>query len=264
MLLFQLLLTAIFLGGACLAWKPVFFKSPCVFKLQQLNELTATVVLSTTICGGTVGMYAPPAHAVNSAFSGAMSAMKSETKRQQEFGMSSKNFDELSAGAKKRFAVEKCKKDSSARKAAGYSSAAECTTAVLGGDYAPIVKGFREAEPRVKFNGNTATVEQLPAVSQKAELKAMLGNTAPPAPAKLPAAPAPAPAPTTTAPAAKKQRQKTQDLSGLSDSSKRRRALAGCKDADLRRASGMASASACTERVLSDDFASMIEALEYQ
>jgi len=257
MLLFQLLLTAIFLGGACLAWKPVYFKSPSL--ALQLKELTATVVISTTICGGTVGMYAPPAHAVNSAFSGAMSAMKSETKRQQEFGMSAKNFDELSAGAKKRFAVEKCKKDSSARKAAGYSSAAECTTAVLGGDYAPIVKGFREAEPRVKFNGNTATVEQLPAVSQKAELKAMLGNTAPPAPAKLPPAPT-----TTTAPAAKKQRQKTQDLSGLSDSSKRRRALAGCKDADLRRASGMASASACTERVLSGDIASMIEALEYQ
>lgn len=256
MLVFQVLLILVFFG-ASKAWKPDHKLAS--FPTLRLLKFSAAVAISS----GTVGIYAPPAHAVNSAFSGAMSAMKSETKRQQEFAMSAKSFDEMSASAKKRYAITKCKEDASARKAAGYSSVAECTTAVLGGDYAPIVKGLTEKEPRVKFSGNTATVE-LPVESQKAELKAMLSNTAQPAPAKLTSAPAPSPTKPSSAPAAKKQREKTQDLSGLSDASKRRRALAGCKDADLRRASGMTSASTCTERVLSDDFEAMIEALEYQ
>ena len=270
-MLLQQVLLAVFLG-ICPAWKiPTF---------SGIKHVAAAATLSATVFGGTLGTCATPAHAANSALSGAMSAMKSETKRQQEFAMSAKSFDEMSASAKKRFALEKCKKDAIARKAAGYASAAECTTAVLGGNYATIVSG-RDDEPRVKFSvsGNTATVAP-PAERQtglstlggqgRAELKAMLGSTVPPAPDKAPAAPAAVatatkPSPTLApVPTVKQQRERMQDLSGISQASKRRRALQGCKDVDLRRAAGMASATVCTERVLKDDFAQMIEALEYQ
>ena len=51
-----------------------------------------------------------------------------------------RDFDSLPEGAKKRKALSYCK-DNTPRKAAGYSSASECTEAVLSGNFDAIVKG---------------------------------------------------------------------------------------------------------------------------
>lgn len=208
----------------------------------------------------------PPAFAANDAFSGAMSAMGAQTRRQQEASSAARSFDELSAGAKKRFALDKCK-DSAARKEGGYTSAAQCTSDVLGGNYATIVNG-REEEPLLRYS-STPTAPSFAPISTPSPSPAPAATPTPsraaaPAPSAPPAAPKPsAPSAPSKSKLGAAQRKKTQDLSGLSSSAQRRRALAGCKKAELRKVAGYRSESSCTERVLKDDLQPMIEALEY-
>jgi hypothetical protein len=170
-----------------------------------------------------------------------------------------KSFDEMNAAGKKRYALSECK-DSSRRKSAGYTSASECTAAVLGGDYASIVVG-REAEPKVIFDNkeNKASVFTAPKPA--------------PAPASAPvriqalasvSAPAPAPAANRRDSAAAPARKKTNDLSGVSSAGRRRRALAACKKSDIRKQARMGTESGCTERVINGNFDAIIEVLEYQ
>ena len=249
---FTFLVAAVLLSSAA-SWKMSSFRP---------KHAAAAFFVASTMQGG-------PACAANDAFSGAMQAMSSQTRRQQEASSAARSFDELSAGAKKRFALERCK-DSSARKEGGYKSASECTSDVLGGNYATIVSG-REEEVPLKYGS--------PSAPSFAPISTPAPSPSPsPAPAQAPAAvstpsrttptpalkPATRTAPSPSGPAAPaKQRKKSQDLSGLSSAAQRRRALAGCKKADARKAAGYRSENSCTERVLKEGVDAMIEALEY-
>ena len=70
------------------------------------------------------------------AFEGAMTAMTMT----REKTVVERDFDALPEGAKKRKALIACK-DSTARSGAGYSSASQCSNAVLSGNYESIMKG---------------------------------------------------------------------------------------------------------------------------
>lgn len=67
-----------------------------------------------------------------------------------------------------------------------------------------------------------------------------------------------------SSPEAPKKKEKKQDLSGLPLASKKRRAIAGCKRADLRKEAMMGSESKCTESVMSGNYGPMIDLLEYE
>ena len=221
-----------------------------IFKKWAAITLTSATVLQ----GGPVP-HLLPAYAANDALVAAQRAML-DTKDKE---LRVKSFDEMNAAGKKRYALSECK-DSSRRKSAGYTSASECTAAVLGGDYASIVVG-REAEPKVIFDNkeNKASVFTAPKPA--------------PAPASAPvriqalasvSAPAPAPAANRRDSAAAPARKKTNDLSGVSSAGRRRRALAACKKSDIRKQARMGTESGCTERVINGNFEAIIEVLEYQ
>lgn len=70
------------------------------------------------------------------AFEGAMTAMTMT----REKTVVERDFEALPEGAKKRKALIACK-DSTARSEAGYSSASQCSNAVLQGNYESIMKG---------------------------------------------------------------------------------------------------------------------------
>jgi hypothetical protein len=163
-----------------------------------------------------------------------------------------KSFDELNPSAKKRFALDRCK-ERDALKQGGYKSTADCTAAVLSGDYTTIVGG-REPEPRVVFDSSR---------DDKASVR--------PASAEFVAAPPPKVAKSPVKPPAntpgnkgQTKREKKTDLSDVSSAGLRRRALAACKKSSIRNEAKMGSESRCTERVLAGDVAPIIEVLEYQ
>lgn len=62
---------------------------------------------------------------------------------------------------------------------------------------------------------------------------------------------------------AQKPNEKVQDFSDLSAGAKKRRALAACKKPSTRNFASAGSESKCTERVMSNDYDNIIEALEY-
>ena len=223
-----------------------------IFKKWAAITLTSAAVLQ----GGPVP-HLLPAYAANDALVAAQRAML-DTKDKE---LRVKSFDEMNAAGKKRYALSECK-DSSRRKSAGYTSASECTAAVLGGDYASIVVG-REAEPKVIFDNkeNKASVFTAPKpapapASSPVRIQALASVSAP--------APAPAPAANRRDSAAAPARKKTNDLSGVSSAGRRRRALAACKKSDIRKQARMGTESGCTERVINGNFDAIIEVLEYQ
>jgi hypothetical protein len=74
------------------------------------------------------------------AFEGAMNAMTAT----REKTVVERAFDDLPEATKKRKALAACK-DSSARSSSGYSSASQCSNAVLQGNYESIMKGASAA-----------------------------------------------------------------------------------------------------------------------
>mmetsp|Transcript_7969 Transcript_7969/g.8121 ORF Transcript_7969/g.8121 Transcript_7969/m.8121 type:complete len:216 (-) Transcript_7969:210-857(-) len=165
------------------------------------------------------------------AMSAAFNAMKETSSRSEG---TEKAYDDLAPAAKKRKALSLCK-DSSTRDSAGYSSASECTSAVLSGNYDTILLGkglkLRPTE------SSSSAVKSLPTMN------------------KIPSA--------TVSSVSSSTRVKQQDLSDLPPAAKKRRALAACKKADFRKSARLGSESKCTQKVFDGDFDDIIEELEY-
>jgi hypothetical protein len=107
------------------AWE--FAKVKVVGNLKK--NIATAVVLASSLSFAT-----PNAYAANDALTGAMNAMTAV----KEKSVVERDFASLPEGAKKRRAVLSCK-DSSMRDLAGFKSAADCTNAVLQGDYSVAV-----------------------------------------------------------------------------------------------------------------------------
>lgn len=220
------------------------------WKLNNVNRWVAASAVA-------VGLGVEPSFAANDAFIAAQRAMSATKEREVKI----RSFDEMNPSAKKRYALEQCK-DKTALRQADYKSTAECNAAVLSGDYASIVGG-RETEPTVQFDKNDKATVQAAAAPVPSSAPAVIKPRETSA-AKISAVSSSSS--TSTAAATTKlqaPRKKSQDFSGVSSSGLRRRALAACKKSEVRKAANMRSESYCTERVLNDDYSSVIEALEY-
>ena len=206
----------------------------------NLKRFVATSLTVVSIQSLPQGVYAGTADVLQAA----TRAMTSEEKKDKAQRI--KSFDELNPSAKKRYALERCK-DQGARRSARYSSVSECNSAVLSGDYASIVGG-RDQDPKIVYDSKRDDKAAVVKVGeQKSESSRQQAKAKP-----------------VVAVEKEKRRQKTQDLSGLSSAAIRRRAIAACKNSEIRKEAKMKSESFCTERVLNNDFAAIVEVLEYR
>lgn len=204
--------------------------------------------LGASICIATLSNSLNPVYAID-ALDAATRAIATAPKERVQ---TEKNFDDLSEGGKKRKAMRLCKNDV-VRKAAGYSSASACTSAVMTGNYAITLSG---------------TILQLGKLSQLIFI--VLENFIE---SKLPQTAPASSSPVRTSPSAtskmeaeidkSKQLTKKVDLSSLPTASQKRRALAGCKRPEVRKFAKLGSERRCTDSVLQGSFSEVIEALEY-
>lgn len=128
------------------------FSRAAGFKMLILLSFMAASILGTAAqgfnfkfarkCLGLAGacvslsISSPTPSAAIPAFEGAMNAMTMT----REKSVVERDFEVLPEATKKRKALAACK-DSSARSSAGYSSASQCSNAVLQGNYESIMKG---------------------------------------------------------------------------------------------------------------------------
>ena len=188
----------------------------------------------------------------NDALDGALKAMTTT----KEKNLEERDFDALPSAAKKRKAIEYCK-DSSRRSNSDYKSASDCTSAVINGDFS-IVSGqtsSKKSTPSSQISSSPISSSPISSspISSSSPILSSKSSTA----IKL------TPTVTQSVPkTSEKKLEKVQDLSDLSTASKKRRSLAACKKASLRKFAGMGSESKCTESVLSGNYDSLIEALE--
>lgn len=207
-------------------------------------------------------LFTPPnAFARIDALDGALKAMSDGSEKEQG---KEREFSSLtSVASKKRYALNLCK-DSSLYKTAGYSGASECSSDVLNGNFQTIVDvslGKESVAPKmnpVETQKKTIEVKAMPVMS-KSQLAAAQAAKNP----NLAATKESAAVPNRKKEVIAAKKEKVQDLSDLSPAQKKRRAIAGCKNADTRKMAKMGSADKCTSRVMAGDLAPMIEALEY-
>jgi len=217
----------------------------------NMKRFVGTALTVVSIQSLPEGVYAGTADV----FQAATRAMTSEDKKDKAQRI--KSFDELNPSAKKRYALDRCK-DQGARRSARFASVSECNSAVLSGDYASIVGG-RDQDPKIVYDSkqdDKAAVVKM--VEQKsAKIVESSESSRQQASFAKPVKPV-------VAVEKEKRRQKTQDLSGLSSAAIRRRAIAACKNSDIRKEAGMKSESFCTERAMNNDYAAIVEVLEYK
>ncbi|KAJ1414475.1 hypothetical protein B484DRAFT_454801 [Ochromonadaceae sp. CCMP2298] len=225
-----LLLSGIFLFAALAeGWQ---ISRPMLGDARRLGAAIAACTLTT---------FSPvltPAPALANPIEAASRAM-SETRVKEE--AAERPFDKLPEGAKKREALKLCK-DSEKRSSAGYKNAESCGAAVMSGNYAI-------AFPSISFKNTN--IMQPPSSSSAASSSSISASPSASVSAAVSAAPQ------------QQKREKTQDLSDLPAASKKRRALAGCKKAEVRKYAGQGSESKCTGSVIGGDYEGVIEALEY-
>lgn len=178
------------------------------------NSLAITLLTNT---------FPPSAAVAIDAFDAATRAMLEK----KEKVVVTQEFNSLNPTAQKRKALALCKV-SSTRENAGFSSANDCTKAVILGNF-DIINAPKDAIP-------------VKAVSNKTPKVAATVNSVVPT---------------------KRSGAKVNDFSDLTTAQKKRRALAACKRPEVRKFAGMGSESKCTTSVNRDNFQEVIEALEY-
>jgi len=172
----------------------------------------------------------------------------------------SRAFDSLPPAAKQRKALSLCK-ESDARSAGGYKSVAECNTAVLGGDFATIVKGKDPEPPKYKYS--TPSTSQSPSVAAVSIEQPTVSLKTKEVAVSISSPKASLPSSSSSTKKKEVKLEKVADLSELSTAARKRRALAACKKSETRKFAKMGSESKCTEMVMKNDFSRIIEALEY-
>lgn len=176
-----------------------------------------------------------PSHGI-----GALDAASKAMFDKKERIVEDREFSELPAAAKKRKAVSFCK-DDRVLKAAGYQTAASCTSDAIDGNYDRIIKASKDPIPSISSKRSSTSNEDKTSDTKRNFVIEESDEA-------------------TSSPRSK---DKTSDLSDLAPAAKKRRALAACKKTSTRKAARMGSESSCTEKVLRGSFESLIEALEY-
>eukprot|EP01041_Mallomonas_annulata_P003041 gene3041-5958_t len=187
-------------------------------------------VASTGLAISTFSIGYAPEIAKADAISAAINAMNTKS---SEGPAVERALDDLPVAAKKRRAISLCK-ESRNRNAAGFSSASECNSAVLAGNYERILSSSPSdipTSPRVASGANQIS----PSSSTRSSSTSITES---------------------------RPRTKVTDLSDLSSAAKKRRALAACKRPEARKDARMGSESKCTERVMSGDVDALIESME--
>mmetsp|Transcript_27501 Transcript_27501/g.46314 ORF Transcript_27501/g.46314 Transcript_27501/m.46314 type:complete len:236 (+) Transcript_27501:20-727(+) len=184
---------------------------------------------ATVICLAGMTMPFPgPAYSANDALTAAQRAM---TEKKDKGEAQDRPFNELNEAGKKRTAIAMCKEDPK-RKAAGFPSSAACTEAVMKGNFAVAFPSDAFANSKIlrATSGATSGTQSVSSAPTTSTTKAL---------------------------------QKVTDLSDLPPAAKKRRAAAACKKAEIRKFTRIGSESKCTSTVLSGDYDSVIEAIEY-
>mmetsp|Transcript_8401 Transcript_8401/g.7525 ORF Transcript_8401/g.7525 Transcript_8401/m.7525 type:complete len:223 (-) Transcript_8401:107-775(-) len=197
-------------------------KSTCLTMKSSLNQFNKFITIGLTSLSFNFITPIQPSFGID-AFDAATKAML-EKKEKPEAKV--RDLDSLPIGAKKRRALTLCKQDS-IRKAAGFSSASECNTQVLSGNFDAIFNP-KVAVPVTKTITSTASTNEITIKKEE------------------------------TRPTSKKL-----DLSTLTIAQKKRRALAACKKPDVRQFANAGSESKCSANVNRGEYEAIIDALEY-
>jgi hypothetical protein len=152
----------------------------------------------------------------------------------------SRNFDDLPTATKKRRALALCKEEDK-RSNAGFSSIGDCNAAVLQGDFAVALSTNPTTTTNLKLTAIEKTTKPA-AIGEKLAEKVLSSSLSS---------------------SSSEKKEKSLDLSDLPGPARKRRALAACKKAEVRKFARAGSESKCTASVMDGEIAPIIEALEY-